>query len=197
MIHVGITGSIACGKSSVARILSSIGALTLDADDVARDVQSPGGIGFDRIVSWLGDAILTGDGAIDRARLAEMVFHDDGMRETLNGLIHPLVKARCDEWLRGGGDRVIVVPLLFEAHWILDIDATVCVCTGERMQMEHLRQRGLDEISAKRRISAQLSQKEKAERSDFVIMNDGDLNELRKKTLNLWRTIMEKFHDRK
>ncbi len=197
MVRVGITGGIACGKSEVAVILSTIGVSILDTDDVVHELQRPGEAGFSAIVDWLGDEIVDEAGELNRLSLAEMVFSDPAARDKLNSLLHPLVKVRCEEWLKDEGDRALVVPLLFEVGWNLGLDAVVCVRAPEMIQMARLRKRGLSAAEAGQRIAAQMPQSEKAAMADFVIDNNDDLRALRTSTCHVWKNIMEMIHDGK
>ncbi len=196
MVRIGITGGIACGKSEVSKIIESVGCSVLDTDDVVRELQRKEGAGYRAVVDWMGESVLCADGELNRPLLAERVFGDKEALMRLNGLIHPLVKARCEEWLKGGGDRVLVVPLLFEVNWELGLDATVCVCAPELMQLANLMGRGLDADAARQRIAAQMPLSEKARRADFLIVNDGTLRDLREKTLETWKKMMEMIHGR-
>src|SRR5215210_3263149 len=100
MLRAGLTGSIAVGKSFVTSVLAELGCHVLDADQTAREVVAPGSEGLGKVVEAFGAGILGADGALDRARLGRIVFADEGKRQLLNSLLHPLIIAAQDEWLR-------------------------------------------------------------------------------------------------
>src|SRR5580765_5430775 len=120
VLRIGLTGGIASGKSTVADALAAHGAVIIDADVLAREVVEPGSPGLDEVVGRFGAEVLTPQGALDRSRLAEVIFADAGAREDLNAIIHPLVRARAAELERAAAAAdptviiVQVIPLLVE-----------------------------------------------------------------------------------
>lgn len=205
---LAVTGGIACGKSTVARMLPEFGGDVLDTDDVTHALQAPGGAAVGPIAKAFGASVLNAEGGVDRRRLAPLVFADPSALALLNSIVHPLVLAHVRSWL--GLDSpvqsapfpahrhppstrflAVLVPLLFEASLdaALPWSATLCVVCSEKEQIRRLRGRGLSEDAAQARIAAQLSCAEKAARSDVTIYNDGSLEELRSSLAEALRTL--------
>lgn len=167
-----------------------------DADDMAHQLMEPGAQAYGAVVEAFGREILAHDGHVDRRRLGERVFADGRDRERLNAIIHPLVKQAWRDWLfRRPPERraaAVIIPLLYEAGEGAGWDAVVCVCSSEAIQRARLAARGLDGQEALRRITAQMPLAEKAERADFVILNDGTTDVLREQTMRVLERILEK-----
>lgn len=193
---LGITGGIACGKSEVGRILAEQGVATLDADEVAREVMTPGHEVFDRVVTHFGREILAASGDIDRARLARIVFEDGRKREALNELVHPEVLRICRAWVearaREGAEAAVIIPLLYEVGETAPWDAIVCVASPDEAVKERLIKRGLSKEDIEGRLAAQMPLAEKIKRADHVIHNDGDLQKLKRETLRILNTVSKK-----
>ena len=193
-----ITGGIACGKSTVAAWLPQWGGDVLDADNVVHEMEAPGGAAVPLIAGAFGSGMLRSDGAVDRARLGQMVFADPGALERLNRLIHPLVRQRLESWLaapapRGRRFRAAVIPLLFEVGWNLEpCDAVIAVVCDEAEQMRRLTDRGLALGEARRRIAAQMPCADKARRADHVLWNNGSLEALHWAARKLFEDLLEK-----
>jgi dephospho-CoA kinase len=179
---VGLTGGLGSGKSEALRALGELGAATLSTDAVVAELLSGEEL-RDEIVSRLGPEVAP-DGSLDRSAVAERVFGDEEERKWLEGLLWPRVGQRVMEWraeveaLEPPPRAAIVeVPLLFEAGMEGAFDATVAVVADEDVRAERAGARGHAAVDA--RAAAQLSQEEKAQRADFVVRNDGTLDELR------------------
>jgi dephospho-CoA kinase len=183
---VGLTGGIASGKSTVARMLTDLGATVIDADAIVHELQAPGSPLLAEIVEAFGPQILTADGALDRAALGALVFSDRGARERLEGIVHPKVGAEMLRRIaaaRGSGAKLIVldIPLLFEGRARgtgtaaqMALDATILATVPEEVQVERQVERdGCDRDEALRRIRAQLPLEEKQRLADYVIDNSG------------------------
>ncbi|NLA10804.1 MAG: dephospho-CoA kinase [Firmicutes bacterium] len=200
MLIVGLTGGIASGKSTVARMLQERGAVLLDADIIAREVVEPGTEAWSEIVEWLGPAIAGPDGAIDRQRLGELVFSDPGVRQRLNAIVHPRVFAtfhRCTEELRRRGDTAVLfydVPLLLESQMDRLVDLVVVVYLPEEIQLSRLQSRdGLTKEAALARMRSQMPLEEKRARADVVIDNRGSLSETRRQVDQFWEELQTSF----
>ncbi len=194
MLLVGLTGGIGTGKSTVARMLARRGAVVVDADDLARRAVAPGTPGHARVVARFGRGILGPDGAIDRKRLADVVFSDPAARRDLEAIVHPEVaRMFAEEAARHRGtDRIVVyvAPLLVEAGRADEFDVLVVVTAPEEAQVERLvRGRGMTEGEVRARIAAQLPQEEKAARADVVLDNGGSIEELERQVEELWRAL--------
>ncbi len=183
---LGVTGGIACGKSEVGYLLAHAGFEVLDADDVAHRLMAPEGGAYRAVIEHFGVGICGDDGKINRRKLAETVFDNDAELKTLNRIVHPLVCEEWRGWIRercGAGKNIaVIIPLLFEIEENAGWDAVICVAANEEIVIERLKSRGLTEIKAQARIAAQLPLKDKIKRSDYVIRNNGSLEDLYKTT---------------
>jgi dephospho-CoA kinase len=195
MLKVGLTGNIASGKSVVAGVWKALGAPLIDADLLARRAVEPGTPALRAIAERWGAAVLSADGALDRAGLREIVFRDPGERRRLEEIVHPAVAALRDreyERLEREGRPVVVadIPLLFEAGLAPEFDLVVLVDAPEETRRARIvRHRGLTAEEADRMIAAQLPAADKRARADLVIENDGTLAELEARAAEAWRTI--------
>lgn len=195
MLHVGLTGNVASGKSTVARHFRDWGATLIDADAIVRELQAPGTPLVAAIAREFGEGLLNAAGVLDRARLRQLVMADPARREALNRLVHPAVEARRLALLSdaaGRGDRIVVsdIPLLFEVMDPLRFDAVVLVDAPEAVRQERLqRHRGLAEAEARALIAAQLPAEVKRPHSDFIIENDADLATLETRARAVWHAL--------
>lgn len=190
MLRVGLTGGIGSGKSEVARLLASHGAVVVDSDRLAREVVAPGTPGLAAVVDAFGEEFLDDGGALARDRLAALVFADAAARERLNAIVHPLVAAAAAERLAGVPEDAVVVqdvPLLVEAGLAPAFDVVVVVDVPREVQLDRLvRQRGMSPADAEARIAAQATREERLAVADHVIPNDGTLAELAQRVSSLW-----------
>lgn len=192
MFLIGLTGGIASGKSTVAKLLASYGAETIDADQVARDVVLPGSVGLQAVVNEFGAEVLSDSGELDRDLLGQIVFKESEKRKALEQILHPLIKKRTTELLAASKSSVVVyaVPLLVEANVDYPFDMILTVEAGVENQVERIvRSRGLSEADAQRRIDAQASTAERSERADFVIDSSGTHAQLEQQIAILWPKI--------
>ena len=196
MLRVGLTGGIGSGKSEVSRRLAALGAVVLDADAAARAVVEPGTPGLKRIAETFGPGVLRPDGALDRAKLAEIVFADDAARGKLNAIVHPLVhehmRAAEHAAVQAGGDDVIVVhavPLLAEGGRAGEFDLVIVVDLRPETQVERLAGRGMPEEQARARIAAQATREQRLAVADIVIDNSGTLADLDRQLSEIWADL--------
>lgn len=196
MLNVGLTGGIGAGKSEVARLLVSYGAVLIDSDRIAREVVAPGTEGLAAVVAEFGPGVLTAEGALDRPALGAIVFADQQRRETLNAIVHPLVRRRSEELRQAAGADAIVihdVPLLTENGLAPLYDLVVVVDVAPGTQVDRLvRQRGMTEEEAGARMAAQATREERLAVADLVIHNDGPLDALEPQVRAVWRTLTER-----
>lgn len=189
---LGITGSIASGKSTVSVMFQARGATLVSADQLAREAVAPGSPALSRLVARFGREILQADGTLDRIRLGALIFADEAARRDLNAIVHPAIAALAEERLdrlrRAGGGLVIYeAPLLFEAGAESRVDRVLVVKIDPEVQLRRLMQRdGLDETAARQRIAAQMPQEEKLARADFVIDNSADREVTERQVAALW-----------
>jgi dephospho-CoA kinase len=181
---IGLTGGIASGKSTVAAILRRLGAAIVNADELAREVVQPDTPGWQEIVATFGAEVLQPDRSLDRQKLRKIVFDDPDARKKLEAVIHPRVRALAEQRIKehaGAGFEIIVyeVPLLFEGNLQNSLRPVVLVAAGIATQKKRLEQRDrLAASEAEKHIAAQMSLEEKRRLADYVIENDGSLEEL-------------------
>ena len=195
MILVGLTGGIGAGKSTVSAMLAERGAVIVDADQIARDLQSPGSPVLDSMAERFGEHIIRDDGSLDRAAVAAIVFNDDAALKDLNGIVHPAMQSEIQRQIdeHRSTDRVVVLdfPLLGEnprkglaATIVVDIPVDVAV---ERL----VDQRGMDEADARARINSQISRDERLATATHVLDNGGDRDSLTAQVDELWQQLLE------
>ncbi len=196
MLRVGLTGSIAVGKSYVSRLLAGLGCHVLDADQTARAVVAPGTPGLQKIIAAFGRDVLRADGTLDRAQLGRVVFADEAQRARLNALLHPLIMSAQDEWLseRAAADpdgvAVIDAALMIESGGYRRFDKLIIVHCRPEVQLARLMARErLDRAEAERRIAAQLPQAEKMLYADFLIDTSGDFETTRTQTEAIYEKL--------
>lgn len=198
MLNVGLTGNIAAGKSAVAGLFRGWGATLIDADEIAREVQRPGGMVVREIARRFGESLVRPDGSLDRPVLRRLVMADPEALAALNRIVHPAVHARRAALMEAAafrGDRLVVsdIPLLFEAADPAAFDAIVLVDAPEPVRLARLMERrGLDEAEARGMLRAQIPAAEKRARSHFVIENDGDMAALERRAAEVWRTLLSR-----
>jgi len=188
MLSIALTGGIGSGKSAVGDILSELGAIVVDSDQLAREVIERGTSGFDEVLARFGDEILV-DGEISRSKLAELVFNDEDARKDLEGIIHPRVRELSTRVLQKSPEDSVVVneiPLLFETQGQDRFDLVITVEADDEIRTRRLLDRGLKSYQIEKRISAQASRSQRETISDFIIENNGNLEELEKKVIQLW-----------
>lgn len=181
---LGVTGGIACGKSETGRILEEMGFAVCDADRVAHELMKKGTPLFQEVVDHFGPQILSGDGEISRPVLGKIVFEDHSQLAELNRLVHPAVREALGEWIQScrasGESGAVLLPLLFESGMEnLDWDAVLCVSSCEELVLRRLEKRALDRTEAEARIKSQMPLGEKERLADWVVLNQGTLQELK------------------
>ncbi|HUY57543.1 MAG TPA: dephospho-CoA kinase [Candidatus Micrarchaeaceae archaeon] len=189
---IGLTGGIASGKSTVARMLGEKGAWIVDADQLAREVVSLHSPALGEVAQAFGQEVIASDGTLDRAWLGQIVFADRTARDRLNAIIHPRVlelsRGEIRKAAEAGVELVVYdVPLLFETSREEEFDGTLVVWVDPLTQLLRLRQRsGLDEDQARIRISAQLPLNDKRDRATWVVDNSGSPEATRAQVDDLW-----------
>lgn len=195
---IGLTGNIAAGKSSVARLFAAWGATLVDADELARAAVLPGTPALAAIVARWGPAMLATDGSLDRAALRRVVFSDAAERAALDAIVHPEVWRLRTEALaaaRDRGEQLVVcdVPLLFEANLTGSVDGIVLVDAPRAVRLARLvRDRALGDAEANAMIDAQWPSERKRSQADWVIDNDGTPEELESRARKVFNALHER-----
>ena len=192
---VGLTGGIASGKSTVAEILKRQGAAIINADVLAREVVEPDRQAWTEIVNTFGTAVLQPDRALDRQKLRAIIFDDPDARKKLESIIHPQVRALAEQRIRehaAAGYAVIVyeVPLLFEGNlqeWLRPVILVACDVDTQRNRLQS--RDNLSAAQAQKHIDAQMSLEEKRRLADYVIENNGSLEDLKRQV----QAVLEKI----
>lgn len=199
-IEVGLTGGIATGKSTTLERWRSLGAASLDADEYAHRALTPETPTWEEVVRTFGSEILNPDKTVNRPRLGEIVFADDGKREALNRIIHPAVGEMWKKGIQRLTDEgqtefvAVAIPLLYEVAAESQFDCVVTVACSEQTQLTRLMRKGLSKAQAHARIRAQWPLATKMDRADFVIWNDGTPEVLLRQAEIIWATIKEIYH---
>jgi len=201
MIVAGLTGTIGTGKSTVASMFAELGAFIIDADKLAQQVVEPQKKAWQEIVDYFGKRVLNVDGTIDRQKLADIVFKDSEKLEKLNSIVHPAVLSEdarlVEQQMELNPDGLIVkdVPLLLElgpeiARAMVEI--IIVVYASPTVQLKRLIARGMTEADAQNRIRTQIPVKEKMKSADYIVNNDGSLEETRQQVVQIYSKIMKK-----
>jgi dephospho-CoA kinase len=198
MLRVGLTGSIAVGKSFVSSAFAGLGCRVLDADATAREVVAPGTERLRAVVAAFGADILDAEGKLDRARLGAVVFADEEKRRLLNSILHPIIIAAQDEWMREReredprGVAVVDAALMIETGSYKRFDQIVVVHCLPEAQLERLMKRnGLTREEAERRVVAQMSQEEKMRHADFLIDTSDGFDDTRRRVEQVYEQLRE------
>jgi len=192
VLKVGLTGSIAVGKTFVCQVLREAGLHVLDADQTARDVVAPGSKGLADIVAAFSHEILKPDGSLDREKMGRLVFAAESKRKLLNSIVHPLVIEAQDRWIREidvqdpRGIAVIDAALMIESGGYVRFDKLIVVWCRPELQLARLTSRnGLSVEAAKQRIDAQMPQDEKKRFADYLIDTSDGFDDARRQTLEV------------
>ena len=184
MLRIGLTGGLASGKSTVASILGELGAAVIDADRIVADLYEPGGPGEAVARELFGGAAEDGNGVVDRAKIARIVFGDPAARRALEDRIHPLVREEIEKRFReaealGFGVAVAEASQLLEAGSEEHYDRVLLVVAPESERIRRWSGKGRDPADARRRMAGQISAEDARSRATDVIVNDGSLEDLR------------------
>jgi dephospho-CoA kinase len=190
-MHVGLTGGIGSGKSTVASLLVDCGAVLVDTDAISRSLTARGGAALPALAAAFGPQIMGTDGALDRERMRALVFSDPAAKARLEAILHPMIGETAQAQAVAAGERPVVfdVPLLAEsAHWRARVDRILVVDCSEDTQARRVAQRnGWDEDAVRRVIAQQASRARRRAIADAVIFNDGlSLDELGTEVRTLW-----------
>jgi dephospho-CoA kinase len=197
MKWIGLTGGIATGKSTVAKMIRDLGLPVIDADSLAREVVLVGSPGLAAVVAAFGPGILKPDQSLDRSLLGQMIFKDAAKRERLEKILHPLIQEKKNKERRrleneGAEIAFYDIPLLFEKNLAKDFDKTVLVYCSRDEQIQRLVERNqLSRGEAELRLQSQLPIDDKVKLADYVILNRQGLSELRANTAAVIKELLE------
>lgn len=196
MLKVGLTGSIAVGKTFVCKVFRQLGCHVLDADQTARDVVRAGTPGLAKIVAAFGAEYLTREGDLDRAKMGKLVFADSGKRELLNSIVHPLVFKEQDQWLADreaedpNGIAIVDAALMIESGGYRRFDQLIVVWCEPEIQLQRLKLRDdLPEAEAIRRVNSQMPQAEKRRYADHLIDTSRGFEDTRRQVRNVFEKL--------
>ncbi len=189
---LGLTGGIGSGKSMVAQMFARLGAVVIDADQLAREVVEPGQPALQEIAATFGSDVLLPDGRLDRPKLAGIIFADAAERAKLDAITHPRIRARMDEEIKarrsGPGVLIADIPLLYENDRTQTVEKVIVVWVDPKTQLLRIRQRdGLSADAARQRIDAQMPLDAKRARADHVIDNSGSRDDTRAQVEAIYR----------
>jgi len=189
---VGLTGGIGCGKSKATQMFEALGAAVVDTDEISRALTAPGGHAMRAVESAFGPDYLNADGGLDRARMRAIVFSDPQAKRQLESILHPLIRAESRSRIAAasGPYVILVVPLLLETGAYADLVSRVLVvdCDEQQQIARTMARSGLGEDEVRSIMKAQLARRERLQRADDVLHNDGDIEAL--------RTQVEALHER-
>ena len=194
---VGLTGGIACGKTTVVNIFRELGAEVINSDLIGHQVLKEDGSAKSEVISAFGRGILNDDGEIDRSKLGQIVFSNPDLLRKLNEIVHPPIIERINSEVgqklssAKSGIVILEVPLLIEANMTHMVDFVVLVYAGEETQIDRLVQRGLSRDDAKKRIDSQMPSREKARFADFIIYNNNSLPDTATQVEAVWVKLTE------
>jgi dephospho-CoA kinase len=189
VLRIGLTGGIGSGKSTVSALLAERGAVVIDADLIAREVVESGTPGLAAVVEAFGERVLKDDGSLDRPALAAIVFADPEARKRLDGIVHPLVRARAAELAAAAPESAVVVhdvPLLVETGQAASYDVVLVVEADPEVRVQRLVRRGLPEADARARMAAQADDEQRRAVADVVFDNSGSQAQLAEQVDRFW-----------
>ncbi|OBK40392.1 dephospho-CoA kinase [Mycobacterium sp. 1245111.1] len=190
MLRIGLSGGIGAGKSTVSSTFSDLGGIVVDGDVISREVVEPGTEGLAKLVEAFGEQILSDDGSLNRPALAAIAFSDEEKRQTLNGIVHPLVAKRRSELIAEAGEDAVIVediPLLVESGMAPMFPLVIIVNADEDLRVKRLIEyRGFSEEDARARIAAQATEEQRRAVADVWLDNTGSADELVEQARALW-----------
>jgi dephospho-CoA kinase len=196
MFLIGLTGGIAAGKSTVGEFWRQLGAIEIDADQLAREAISPGSDGLAAVIETFGKEVLDPNGGLDRSKLGQIVFSNPELRSKLEGIVHPRVRQLALEKINALSENSMVVynvPLLVEANVDLPFDVVVTVEAPEETRIKRLVEtRGMSVQEATNRVNSQAKPIERAARADYILNSNQSLGELEADAKALWFEFVER-----
>ena len=198
---IGLTGNIACGKSTVAAIFKELGATLIDADKVARDIVGKDKPTLGKIINHFGNEVINKDGTLNREKLGRKVFNDKNQRQILNDITHPEIFKEINnliEKYRSEGQKIVIIEaaLIVEREKLKKIiDKLIVVSTSKDIQIKRLKDRdGFSKEQAILRINSQIPIEEKIKHADYVIHNDSDISNIKNQVETIWKDLSSNPH---
>ena len=198
---IGLTGNIACGKSTVAAIFKELGATLIDADKVARDIVGKGNPALKKIIKHFGNEVINKNGTLDREKLGRKVFNDEKARQILNDITHPEIFKEINKLIekyRSEGQKIVIIEaaLIIEREKLKKIiDKLIVVSTSKDIQIKRLKDRdGFSKEQALSRINSQIPIEEKIKHADYVIHNDSDISNIKNQVETIWKDLSSNPH---
>jgi dephospho-CoA kinase len=191
-VLVALTGGIASGKTTVAKLFADHGAVVIKADDLAREVLLPTGRAFNAVKAKFGEEVVNALGEIDRTKLADIVFRDSAKLRILEEITHPAVQAELADRLQNlDSDQIVIyeVPLLIEKNLFAKFDKSIAVIADLELREQRAKERGFSQTDFYARVENQTSDEQRAELVDFVIYNNGSLADLTQQVEQLWAKL--------
>lgn len=194
---IGLTGGIATGKSTVTKFLRQRKLPVICADEISHHMTQKGQPAYRKILKEFGEDYLLPNQEFDRKKLASLVFHNQKAKKTLENIVHPLVRKEIKKQIaksRKSNEPIVFldIPLLFESGWEKICDATICIYTTQKIQIERLKKtRGMSRQEILVRIHNQMPLQEKCEKSDFIVRNVGSRTELKKEIKKILKSIQQ------
>lgn len=194
---LGLTGGIACGKSTIARMLKEMGANVIDADKIAHELAEPGEPLYNAYLEHFGEEILLEDKSLNRREIAIRIYNDPMEREWIDNAAHPIIQRKVEEEIerfREMGEKAVVidVPLLFETGWQKYADVVWVAYVNRELQIKRLKKRDrIGRANAEKRLNAQMPIEEKKKLADVVICNENTLEDLNKEVSEAWLEFLK------
>ena len=196
ILRAGLTGGIASGKSTIARMFGELGCTVLDADALVAELYRPGNAGHRALVQTYGTGILRPDGEVDRQKLADVAFRDESSAQKLNALIHPLVMDEAERREPKDGIYIVEATLLLEAGGKQRYDKIIVVDVDQATQIARGVARGMSREEVERRIRHQMPRGERLAAADYVIANSGDLEQARREVQRVYDALRAELEAR-
>jgi len=193
ILRAGLTGGIASGKSTIARMFGELGCTVLDADALVAELYRPGNAGHRALVQTYGAEILRPDGEVDRQKLADLAFEDESSAQKLNALIHPIVMAEADRRAPSDGIFIVEATLLLEAGGKERYDKVIVIDVDETTQIARGVARGMTREEVERRTRHQMPRGERLAAADYVIENSGDREQAQREVRRVYDALREEL----
>lgn len=191
---IGLTGGMGTGKTTAANMFKELGAVIIDADEIARGIVKPQMPAWQQLIDTFGDKVLNSDSTINRVWLGELIFNDRLSRERLNRITHPLIREEIRKQIQEQNDKMIIIdaPLLIETGVQKIVELIIVVITSRDTQINRLRLRNhFTDLQIEARIKSQLSLEAKIKKADYIIDNNGNILETNRQIKRIWEELVK------